>query len=302
MAKTLIIMAAGMGSRFGGDKQIANIGPSGEILMEYSVYDAIQTGFDRIVFVIRDGMQSFFDELIAGMRQANSNISFFYVVQSSSGNYDGINISPQRKKPLGTVHAILSAGKYLDSHFAAINADDYYGRGAFKTLSESIDKFSCKEASLITYSLSNTLSAHGAVTRGICEVRDGVLENIREVFKVMKNQEGLIIEADSPQANALDPKTPVSMNMWAFSSSCVPSMKEYFRAFLSKLEADDNKSECILPNMVHDLMNSGELKIKTYHTDERWFGITYKADSVDAAWELDKRHEAGIYPQKLFRT
>ncbi len=301
MSKILIIMAAGLGARYGGDKQIAGVGPSGEILLEYSVYDAIQSGFDKIIIIIKDGMESVLGPLLDRMKSAHKEVDFCFAYQNAKMPFDGIPIPDKRTKPLGTVHAVLSARELINSDFAVINADDYYGRSAYEILSCSMDKFGAdNNAALVSYSLHKTLSKHGSVTRGICEIENGCLKRIRESYKVAINKDGGIYETTESGFSPLSPNTPVSMNMWAFKRETLPYMEEYLRVFLRGLHADDNKSECLLPIMAGYLMDSGVLKIAAYQTEEHWFGITYKEDAADASWELDKMHEDGHYPKKLF--
>ena len=301
MAKILVIMAAGMGSRFGGDKQTAHLGPSGEILMEYSVYDAIKTGFDRIIFVIRPGMESELQPLLQDMEAAHPNVEFIHAPQVLSSEWHGISISESRRKPLGTVHALLSASEWLDAPFAVINADDYYGRDAFRAISEAIDRFeSSSDAAMVAYSLKNTLSRYGAVTRGICSIENGFLQNIRESYKVMSTEDGGIVELIDGTVKPVCGEQMVSMNMWAFHHGIIPHIEEVFSRFLRKLTEDDNKSECLLPDMAEYLIENRSVFISAYPTDCRWFGLTYKEDALDAAWEIDKRHQDGTYPDKLF--
>ncbi len=301
MAKTLVIMAAGMGSRFGGDKQIAHLGPSGEILLEYSVFDAIHAGFDKIIFVIRTSMRESFSDLTTSMKCAFPAVEFILAYQGGETEFEGIPIAAARTKPLGTVHAVLSARKYIDSHFAVINADDYYGRYSFEALSKAMDRFTKpSDAALITYSLKNTLSPYGAVTRGICVLESNFLKGIRESYKVMSTENGGSVEATEYGIRELDPDSPVSMNMWAYNKAMLAHIENYFRSFLSCLDEADNKSECLLPVMAEHFIEADIVQISAYPTSERWFGLTYREDAADAAWELDKRHEDGRYPKKLF--
>lgn len=301
MAKILVIMAAGMGSRFGGDKQVAEIGPGGQILLEYSVYDALRAGFNRIVFVIRPGMEDFFNELIERMRRAFADIEFYFSLQGDKNSFDGIALPLGRIKPLGTVHAVLCAREYLKDPFAVINADDYYGPGAYSELIRAMDGIDdAEDAALISYALKNTLSSHGPVTRGICRIENGRLLGVRESYKVKAEQSGKIYESTGQGPVPLSPNTPVSMNMWAFSPKSLAYIEDYLSVFLDGLEADDNESECLLPVMADDLIKEGRLRILVYPTDERWFGLTYREDASDAAWELDKRHQDGHYPDVLF--
>ena len=268
---------------------------------EYSVFDAVRAGFSKIIFVIRPEMQTSFDELVCKMKLACPTTEFSLSFQGGDSEYDGISIPSARTKPLGTVHAVLSARKHIDSHFAVINADDYYGRESFEVLSAAMERFSAPEdAALITYSLKNTLSRYGAVTRGICVLENGFLKNIRECYRVTASEDGNAVEATDSGFNILKSDTPVSMNMWAFNRKFLNKIEDYFKTFLLSLSEKDNKSECLLPVMAEHMIESGVISVAAYPTSERWFGLTYKEDAPDAAWELDKRHEAGHYPQKLF--
>lgn len=301
MSRILVIMAAGMGSRFGGDKQITGIGPSGEFLMEYSVYDAIKAGFDRIILVIRPGMQQFLQPLFDRMSRAYPTVGFYFAEQCGSGEYDGIPIPSLRTKPLGTVHALLSAAAYLDAPFAVINADDYYGRDALASMASAMAKFkSSHDAAMVAYSLDNTLSRYGAVTRGICSIEDGLLKSIKESYKVMALEDGSIVENADTEPFPIPFTAKVSMNIWAYHNDILPYIKDYFTHFLSNLDYCDNESECLLPVMAESFIKSGKVSIAAYSTDCRWFGLTYRQDAEDAAWELDKRHQDGTYPDKLF--
>lgn len=301
MSKALVIMAAGMGSRFGGDKQVISVGPSGQFLMEYSVFDALKAGFNKIIFIIRPGMQTELSPIVDSMRSSHPEAEFIFAEQTIHGSYRGIPIPAARTKPLGTVHAVLSAEDYIDGPFAVINADDFYGREAFRIISTAIDRFiSPNEAAMAAYSLKNTLSKHGAVTRGVCSVENGKLLSIREAYKVSGLVDGSIFENIGYASLPLPSTSPVSMNMWAFSNGILPEISAYFSRFLRNLDNNDNKSECLLPIMVQNFISHGLLSVEAYPTDCRWFGLTYKEDAEDAAWELDKRHQDGTYPDKLF--
>lgn len=299
MAKSLVIMAGGAGSRFGGDKQFALIGPSGEILMEYSVYDALKAGFNRFIFVVRPGMTPGISHLLKKMALASPDAEFICAEQLPPPCF--AQTHPNRIKPLGTVHALLSAAPYLDGSFAVINADDYYGRQAFEAMAKAMKNFSnLQDAAIILYSLKNTLSRHGAVTRGICKIDGQFLASIREAFKVIDNEEHGTSELIEEEYIPLSATSPVSMNFWAFHRDIIPEFAKYFDEFLAELAADDNKSECLLPVMAQHFLENGAIKVRALPTDCRWFGLTYREDATDAAWELDKRHADGTYPEKLF--
>lgn len=301
MSKIMIVMAAGLGSRYGGDKQIAGVGPSNEILLEYSVYDSVKAGFDKIILIIKSGLEDILDPILERMKVAFPDIEFCYAYQDATKPFEGVSISPKRTKPLGTVHAVLSAIELIDSDFGVINADDFYGRGAYESLIRAMDKFDENvNAALITYSLDKTLSKNGAVTRGICKTEGGMLRGIHEAYKVKEADDGVIYETTDEGFSPLAPETAVSMNMWGFSIKTLPTMVEYLKNFLSNLGEEDNRSECILPIMAGDLLSSGDLCICALPTDETWFGITYREDLYESADELKKRHQCGQYPNKLF--
>lgn len=301
MKKILVIMAAGLGSRYGGVKQIARLGPAGEILMEYAIYDALIAGFNKIVIIIKpemlDDVKSLFGDRIA----AASGVEICYAFQRSDIPYEGTGIPAGRTKPLGTVHAILSAKEHIDGPFAVINADDYYGRHALSVISKALEGLHSPSCSaMVAYSLKNTVSRFGTVTRGICEIEDGSLKKVRETFKIKLCDDGIIRDLASGDDVKLDPDSPVSMNMWGFHEGVLSLMDGYFRDFLAKLSPDDNSSECLLPVLIDKLISEGSLNTSVYTTDGQWFGLTYKEDTPIAQSALDKLHTDGFYPPALW--
>lgn len=299
MGATLLIMAAGMGSRYGGNKQVDGIGPNGEILMEYSIYDAIRAGFDHVVFVIKPGME----ELLAGIcgDRIAKKVKVDYVFQDFSSVPSFYQIPAERTKPFGTVHAVLVARDVIKQPFAVINADDYYGVSAFKTAYDKLQDIKPEgEATMVSYQLKNTVSKNGTVSRGVCSAEDGNLSKVVETLKIKLCENGEIRDvADGEPGVLLDPLAPVSMNFWGFTPWIFGKLEEYFVNFLKGLAPDAIKAECLLPVFVDDLMHSGDLTVPMLTTDAVWFGVTYKEDKPNVQAELRKLHDSGVYPASL---
>ncbi len=299
MGATLLIMAAGMGSRYGGNKQVDGLGPNGEILMEYSIYDAIRAGFDKVVFVIKPGMKETLAS-ICGDRIAKK-VKVDYAFQDFSSVPSFYHIPEERTKPFGTVHAVLVARDYIDQPFAVINADDYYGVSAFSTIYEKLQTLAPEgEATMVGYQLQNTVSKNGTVSRGVCHAVNGNLDKVVETLKIKLCENGEIrdIGAGEP-GELLDPLAPVSMNFWGFTPWIFGKLEEYFATFLKGLAPDAIKAECLLPVFVDKLMHEGELTVPMLTTDAVWFGVTYKEDKPFVQAELRKLHESGVYPASL---
>lgn len=299
MGATLLIMAAGMGSRYGGNKQVDGLGPNGEILMEYSIYDAIRAGFDKVVFVIKPGMKETLAS-ICGDRIAKK-VKVDYAFQDFSSVPSFYHIPEERTKPFGTVHAVLVARDYIDQPFAVINADDYYGVSAFSTIYEKLQTLAPEgEATMVGYQLQNTVSKNGTVSRGVCHAVNGNLDKVVETLKIKLCENGEIrdIGAGEP-GELLDPLAPVSMNFWGFTPWIFGKLEEYFATFLKGLAPDAIKTECLLPVFVDELMHEGELTVPMLTTDAVWFGVTYKEDKPFVQAELRKLHESGVYPASL---
>lgn len=300
MHATLVIMAAGMGSRYGGNKQIDGIGPSGEILMEYSIYDAIRAGFDKIVFIIKPEMEQTLRAL-CGDRIARQ-VEVAYAFQT----YDSIpafyTIPADRVKPFGTVHAMLCAKDVVHEPFAVLNADDYYGVSAFKTMYDAITTLKSEnEACMVGYRLKNTVSENGTVTRGVCSLdASGNLTKVQETYKIAPFPDGTIRDTQSSKEGVvLDPEALVSMNFWGFTPWIFKTAQAYFDAFLRALAPDNIKGECLLPVMVDDLMHRQLLRVQVLSTDAVWFGITYKEDKASVQSDLRALHAQGVYPPTL---
>ena len=292
MKTTLLIMAAGLGSRYGGDKQIDGIGPHGEMLMQYSIYDAIKAGFDRLVFVIKPQ----YEEIIERLCGEFKGVERQYVYQDFSSIPEFYKIPNERMKPFGTVHAVLCARNEINEPFAVVNADDFYGADAFSKIHDRLVTLRDGEATMVAYRLKNTVSRNGAVTRGICCVEDGSLAGVKETYKITVDENGNISDSES---GALDGEALVSMNMWGFRGDIFDSMSECFDNFLRNMPASEIKAEYALPTMVDEMINSGKLNIDVLDTDAVWFGVTYREDRDYVASELVKMHVNGVYPEKL---
>ena len=306
MRATLVIMAAGMGSRYGGEKQTDGIGPNGEIIMEYSIYDAIQAGFHKIVFIIKPGMEpllrSICGDRLQQMRTPDGDpVEVAYAIQDFSSVPSFYHIPPERTKPFGTVHAALCARNDVKEPFAVINADDYYGASAFRTILNELLNLSPEgEATMVGYRLKNTVSDHGTVSRGVCQVENGYLKKVRETLKIKKYADGRITDtADPAHEIPLDPESQVSMNLWGFTPWIFERMDQYFFEFLHGLKPDEQKAECLLPVLVDKLITEKSLTVSVLQTNAVWFGVTYQEDRPIVAKALKDLHDSGAYPPSL---
>lgn len=306
MKATLVIMAAGMGSRYGGEKQTDGIGPNGEAIMEYSVYDAVQAGFHKIVFIIKPGMEQTLHRLCGDRLQAMTTpqgepVEVAYVFQDFSSVPDFYKIPEDRTKPFGTVHAALCAKDEVTEPFAIINADDYYGTAAYATILKQLLTLPERgSGTMVGYQLKNTVSENGTVSRGICQVKDGHLKKVKETLKIKKYPDGRITDsADAEHETTLDPESVVSMNFWGFTPWIFEEMSAYFTEFLKDLKPEDSKAECLLPVLVDRLIGAGKLEVTVLNTDAVWFGVTYQEDRSVVAQALEALHKQGIYPGTL---
>lgn len=301
MKKTLLIMAAGLGSRYGGNKQVDQIGPHGEILMEYSIHDALEAGFGKVVFVIKRAMAESFPAMVGN--KIARKVEVHYVYQEFDSLPGGFVPPPDRTKPYGTVHAVLAAKDCIQEPFAVINADDYYGRDAFAAMARSLDGMAGKEsaASMVAYYLRNTVSENGTVTRGVCtRSQDGYLEKVVETYSIKPMPDGTIRDLHSSEEGViLDPDALVSMNFWGFTPAFFAAAERRLAAFLRQKTGDPLKREYVLPTLVDDLMREEGLKVEVLSTGAVWFGITYREDKEYVMKELKKLHDAGIYPPAL---
>ena len=303
MKVSLVIMAAGLGSRYGGSKQVDGIGPHHEILMEYSIYDAIRAGFNKIVFIIKPEMEEMMhrlcgDYLAGKTARDGSPVEVAYAFQDFSSVPDFYHSPPERTKPFGTVHALLCAADVVHEPCCVINADDYYGIDAYRTIYEELIRLpETGKATMVGYLLKNTASLHGTVSRGVCTVKDGKLQSVREALKVQLYPDGTL--RDLARDEPLAPDTVVSMNFWGFMPSIFPALREYFENFLRNEAGEDIKAECLLPVMVDQQMKAGKLEVSVLHSADKWFGMTYQQDRAVVAEELQKLHQRGDYPESL---
>lgn len=302
---TLVIMAAGIGSRFGGGiKQLAPVGPEGEIIMDYSIYDAIQAGFDKVVFVIRKSIEKEFKEVIGNRIEQVIDVEYaFQELEDLPEAYVGK--CTERTKPWGTGQAILCCKHLIHEPFLVINADDFYGRKSYEvgyeylvSKKEDSDKM---DIGMVGFILGNTLSDNGGVTRGICKVNhQGILEDVIETKNIVKVSEGAAVQTEDSLV-PLDLQNLVSMNMWAFTPEIFDVLEKRFKEFLDCItKGDYTKGEYLLPTIVGEMLREGCASVRVLQSDEKWFGITYKEDTEQVVSSIRALIEEEIYPQKLY--
>jgi hypothetical protein len=299
MKPTLLVLAAGMGTRYGGNKQLDEVGPSGETIIDYSIYDAIRAGFGKIVFVIRRDIEEQVKERFVERLQGKIEVD--YVFQEITNLPEGVTVAHDRSKPWGTSHAILVTKDKIKEPFGVINADDYYGVESFKILKDFLvnDK-SPDNYCIVGYKLGNTLSDHGHVNRGVCKTNDeGYLSHIVETRQIEKTKDGAT--APGPDGKLIHFKGDeiVSMNLWGFKPSCYEFLGKEFRNFINKYGMD-LKSELDIPTSVDKFVKNGEITIKILMSNERWFGVTYREDKPFVVESIKKMIRKGIYPARIY--
>jgi NDP-sugar pyrophosphorylase family protein len=288
MKKTLLIMAAGMASRYGGGKQIDGMGPNGEFLMEYSIHDAKAHGFEKVVFIINAAMEEFFPDM---MRQRVPDMELCFAVQDFSSLPDWYEVPEGRTKPYGTVHAVLSAAKYLDGPFLVINADDLYGEQAYADITGPLGACADKsgQACMLAYPIGSTLSGFGEVTRGICELDGDRLVRVTEKYSIKRCDDGVIRSFSGDETEVLAPDAPASMNIFGFTPQMLPLFAEKFDAFLRQEHENPLKAEYVLPTMLDSLIHEGKLSMQVVVTNSEWFGVTYREDRAIVTEMLKNR-------------
>lgn len=285
---TLVVMAAGMGSRFGGLKQIEPIGKNGEVLLDFSVYDAVKAGFTKVVFVIKHAIEDDFKAMV-GKRIAK-RVKVEYVFQETDALPEGYTCPDDRTKPWGTAHAILCCKDVVKEPFAVVNADDFYGRSAFIKMAEFL-KSDTADYCMVGFRLQNTLTENGYVSRGVCETENGELRSVTERTKISDCK---YTEDDGKSWTALDPQTVVSMNLWGFRPDIFGYIEDGFKVFLNE-RINEPKSEYYLPSVVSSLIEGGEKSVKVLVAEDKWYGVTYKEDKQNVVDAVEKMVADGLY-------
>ena len=296
---TLLVLAAGMGSRYGGNKQLDHFGPNGETIMDYSIYDAIRGGFGKIVFIIREELKAEFEEIFAP--KLKGKIDFDYAIQGVQSFVPEELGKINRVKPWGTGHATLCAKKITKTPFAVINADDFYGLEAFEIMGNFL-KNQCNPSThaMVGYQIKNTLSENGSVSRGVCDVDDaGNLISVIERLNIVKEDSGEIVFIDKEAKTNLKPETIVSMNFWGFHDSVFEDIQNMFNAYAIK-NLENPKAEFFIPLVMSNLMDEGKGVCKVFSNESDWFGVTYPEDKPDVIASIQKLVAAGKYPANLW--
>ncbi|MEN7546489.1 sugar phosphate nucleotidyltransferase [Rapidithrix thailandica] len=302
MKPTLLILAAGMGSRYGSLKQIDKFGPNGEAIIDYSIYDAIQAGFGKVVFIIRKSLEDDFREIFGKKLQGQVEVD--YVFQELDAVPEGVSVPADRTKPWGTAHAVMVAAPKVNEPCAVINADDFYGADSFKQMADYLQSGVAEDPKnycMVGYQLKNTLSDHGYVSRGICaKSEEGYLESIVERTHITKSEEGIAYQDGEGQKHPLTGEEVASMNFFGFHPSIFTHCQEQFTDFVKENQTNI-KAEFFIPTVVNNLINSGEAQLKVLNTSAKWFGVTYKEDKEIAVERIKGLVEAGEYPEKLWK-
>ena len=301
----LIIMAAGLGSRYGGLKQMDPITDKGEIILDFSLYDAVMAGFKKVIFVIKHEIEEDFKKLIEG--KADKYINVEYAFQELNDIPEGFEVPEGRVKPWGTCHAVLACRDLIDGPFVVINSDDYYGAGAFHTMYDYLcnaEDGEYYDYAMVGYQLEKTLTENGSVARGVCvETEDGYLSEINERTKIMWHEGGIAYTEDDGQTFVSVPAgTPVSMNFWGFTKSFMKELIARFPSFLEgAIKENPLKSEYYLPLAVDQLLKEGKARVKVLKSADKWYGVTYKEDKEDVVASLQSLKDKGFYPDKLWK-
>lgn len=300
MKPSLLVLAAGIGSRFGGIKQVEPIGPNGEFLIDYSIYDARKAGFGKIIFIISKRIEADFRGFMES--HYGSKADFIYAYQEIDAVPVGFAVPSGRTKPWGTGHAVLAGKAAIGEPFAVINADDYYGPRSFAVLCRTLEEMNCDdtEFAMVGFEIRKTLSEHGTVSRGVCTVENGYCSSVVEHEKIRMAGERIVFENADGAQGALDPRALVSMNCWGFSPRCVfPLLENGFSLFLSTRGANPT-AEFYLPSVINNGLANRSISVKMLHSGEKWFGLTYKEDIAVVKKYIGGKIDEGVYPKRLF--
>ena len=305
MKKTaLVIMAAGIGSRFGkGIKQLAPVGPNGEIIMDYSIHDALEAGFNKVVFIIRKDLEEEFRQVIGNRIEKITEVA--YAFQALDDLPDGFTCPADRTKPWGTGQAVLAAESVLSEPFMVINADDYYGKEAYVKVHDYLVQEQPEDGILhicmAGFRLGNTLSDNGSVTRGVCHIENGALTGVTETHDIYKTADGAESRPEGGEVVTLNVKDLVSMNMWGLTPAFMDTLKKGFVEFLQGVKEGEIKKEYLLPEMIDQLIKAGKAKVDVLETKDTWFGVTYQEDKASVTEAFKKLVEEGVYPSNLYK-
>jgi len=298
---TLLVLAAGMGSRYGGLKQIDPIGPSGEVVLDYSVYDAMKAGFGRVVFIIRKDIEKDFKEVMEP--HFEGRIPVDYVFQELDKLPEGYDVPEGRTKPWGTSHAMLMAKDTINEPFCVINADDFYGRKAFQLMHDKLLELDGKTGlyTMVAFNLQNTLSENGGVSRGVCRVEEGLLAGVRETHQIERKDDDSVQGAYEGEPVRLIGNEPVSMNFWGFTPDVFRHAENQMTGFLKTVE-DKQKGECLVPVLVDELINSGDATCEVMTSADKWYGVTYPDDKASVQAGIRGLVDSGTYPEDLWNV
>ena len=301
----LVIMAAGIGSRFGGGiKQLAPVGPSGEIIMDYSIHDAIEAGFNKVVFIIRKDLEKDFKEIIGN--RIEKQIPVIYAYQELNALPEGYEVTEGRTKPWGTGQAVLMVKGLIDCPFLVINADDYYGKEGFRKIHEYMVNEMTEDGDVYDicmggFILKNTLSDNGAVTRGVCEEENGILKKVTETYDIRMIEDGLHAADEAGNPVKVQPEQLVSMNMWGLTPEFMEMLQTGFEEFFKNhSEAELLKAEYLLPGCIDELIQKGQVSVRVLESHDKWFGVTYKEDKEFVVKSFEQLIKNGVYGERLF--
>ncbi len=301
MKPTLFVLAAGMGSRYGGLKQLDGLGPNGETIMDYSVYDAIKAGFGKVVFVIREDFEKDFREKV--LSKYEGVVPTEVVFQALDKLPEGYTCPADRTKPWGTNHAVLMGKEAIKEPFAVINADDFYGRDAFRVIAEELQRPHDRKGDycMVGFRVGNTMTENGSVARGVCQTKEGLLTSVVERTAISyDNNHNIVFTDENGEVQTLEPNTPVSMNLWGFTPDYFDYSEREFKKFLDR-DINTPKAEFFITLCIDTLINSKEATVKVLDTDSKWFGVTYSADRPGVVEKFAELHREGVYPTPLFK-